>query len=78
VPDWNRPARGAYRLRTDGIAAALDELGGVWRVASWGRIVPRRLRDPLYALVARTRYALFGAYRPSPLPRPEWARRFLS
>jgi predicted DCC family thiol-disulfide oxidoreductase YuxK len=65
-------------LRTDGIAAALDELGGVWRVASWGRIVPRRLRDPLYALVARTRYALFGAYRPSPLPRPEWARRFLS
>lgn len=78
VPDWDRPAKGAYRLRTDGVFAALDEVGGVWRVASWARAIPAPLRDPGYKLVARTRYALFGAYRPQPLPDSAWAKRFLA
>jgi predicted DCC family thiol-disulfide oxidoreductase YuxK len=77
VPDWNRPARDAYRLRTDGALAALDELGGVWRVLSWLRCVPRWLRDPLYRLVAHLRYAIFGEYRPTPRPERDGAERFL-
>ena len=78
VPDWNRPTEKNYLLRTDGVLAACAEVGGGWRVLAWLRIVPRALRDPFYKLVARSRYALFGEYRPAPLPEPEWEKRFLA
>jgi len=77
VPDWNDSLAGAARLRTDGALSAAAEVGGFWRVVSWLRILPAWLRDPFYKLIARTRYALFGTYRPSPLPKPEWQERFL-
>jgi predicted DCC family thiol-disulfide oxidoreductase YuxK len=78
VPDWSNPVPGAYLLRTNGALAACAEVGGGWRAIAWLRIVPVVLRDPFYKLVARTRYALFGVYRPSPLPDPEWGKRFLT
>lgn len=77
VPDWNNPVPGGFRLRTNGALAAAAEVGGVWRLVAWLRVLPAWSRDPFYKLVARTRYALFGAYKPSPLPKPEWAKRFL-
>ena len=68
-----------YSLRTDGVAAVLEHLGGVWRsVAVASRLVPAALRDLGYKLVARLRYALFGVYRPSPLPDPAWAERIVT
>lgn len=78
VPDWSRPDRNGYRLRTDGVLGAVDELGGLWRIVAWARLLPAGLRDAAYKLVARSRYALFGTYRPTPLPDPEWERRFLA
>ena len=78
VPDWNSPQLEAAQLRTTGALSAAAEVGGIWRIVSWLRIFPAWLRDPFYKLVARTRYALFGKNRPSPLPKPEWERRFLA
>lgn len=78
VPDWNEQAAGNHRLRTNGVLAALDEIGGVWRVAAWLRVIPAPLRDPFYKIVARLRYRLFGEYRPSPWPEPQWAERVFS
>lgn len=78
VPDWDHPVAGGYRLRTDGALAACLVVGGRWRMLSWLRLFPRWLRDLFYKLVARTRYALFGKYRPVPLPDPEWEKRFLA
>ena len=78
VPDWNDPQPGIARLRTDGALSAAAEVGGIWRVVSWLRILPAWLRDPVYKLIARSRYALFGEYKPSPLPDPEWEKRFLA
>jgi predicted DCC family thiol-disulfide oxidoreductase YuxK len=78
VPAWHGRG-GAYLLRTDGALAAFAELGGRWRkLASAARLVPRALRDGIYRLVSRTRYALFGEYRPKPLPNPKWEQRFLA
>ncbi len=77
VPDWNEPTPGGYALRTDGAMAAMAEAGGVWRLVAWLRVVPRGWRDLAYKGVARSRYALFGEYRPRPLPDPAWAERFL-
>lgn len=68
----------APRLRTDGVAAVLQCLPGAW--SCWGRWlakVPGPVRDVGYTIVARTRYALFGRYRPRPLEDPRWAERFL-
>lgn len=77
VPDWSQPASARPLLRTSGVCAALAEVGGMWGIVSWLRVLPAVVRDPAYRLVARTRYALFGAYRPTPLPDPEWARRMV-
>lgn len=78
VPDWNSPVIGGYLLRTDGALAAAAQVGGIWRLLTWLRILPRWLRDSFYKLIAKTRYALFGAYRPTPLLNPEWEHRFLA
>jgi len=78
VPDWDLRDPGARLLRTDGALAALAETGGSWRAVTWLRIIPAGVRDAAYKLVARTRYALFGEYKPRPLPNPDWERRFIA
>ncbi len=78
VPDWNGPERGVPLQRTEGALAAAAEVGGVWRLVVWLRVLPAWLRDPFYKLVARSRYALFGEYQPSSLRDPAWAKRFLA
>ncbi len=78
VPDWNDRRRGDYLLRTDGALAAFAELDGAWRTLSLLRVVPRILRDAAYKVVSKTRYAIFGTYKPKPLPDPAWEKRFLA
>ncbi len=86
VPDWARSTSSGrarredpeFLLRTDGAIAALRAGGGAGRwLAAVLAIVPRRLRDAGYKFVARTRYRIFGPWKACPLPRPEWAARFL-
>ena len=77
VPDWDRPAAHQPLLRTDGALAAARVVGGGWRWIVWLQILPRPLRDLGYKAIARSRYTLFGKYRPRPLANPEWASRFL-
>jgi predicted DCC family thiol-disulfide oxidoreductase YuxK len=78
VPDWNRPTSRDYLLRTDGALAACALVGGGWGKLAGLRFLPRGLRDAAYKIVARTRYALFGVYRPTPLANPTWEKRFLA
>ncbi|MBA3848517.1 MAG: hypothetical protein C0502_00795 [Opitutus sp.] len=78
VPDWTRPAPGRHLVRTDAVLAACAVAGGWVAPLAELRAVPRAGRDAVYKLVARFRYRLFGAYRPAPLPVPEWERRFLA
>ena len=79
VPDWSRRERPELLLRTDGVIAALRLCGGAGRtLAAALGVVPAVCRDASYRLVARWRYRMFGAWRPRPLARPEWADRFIS
>jgi predicted DCC family thiol-disulfide oxidoreductase YuxK len=64
-------------VRSSGVLRAIDALGGPWRIVAWLRIVPRPLRDALYDLVARHRYAWFGKLDTCALPAPETRARFL-
>jgi predicted DCC family thiol-disulfide oxidoreductase YuxK len=79
VPDWKQRGRPEFRLRTDGVIAALWHCGGIGRgLAALLNVFPRWIRDAGYRLVSRTRYKIFGPWRACPLPRPEWRERFLA
>jgi predicted DCC family thiol-disulfide oxidoreductase YuxK len=56
-----RATDGQVRIRSEAVLGALDRLGGFWRlVGILGRIVPRGMRDKVYAWFARTRRKIFG------------------
>ncbi|WP_310397027.1 thiol-disulfide oxidoreductase DCC family protein [Hymenobacter sp.] len=52
-------------------------LGGVWRLAGVGGVLPRTWRDALYRFVARHRYRWFGRRESCMLPTPALKARFL-
>lgn len=62
---------------SDGVLEVLRRLGGVWRVATVLRIIPRRLRDVAYRSLARNRYRVFGRRDSCMLPPPGTRERFL-
>lgn len=45
---------------SDAVLAIYSALGWPWRALGAFRLVPRPIRDPLYRLIARNRYRLFG------------------
>ncbi len=78
VPAWARRDRREFLLRTAGMIAALRAIGGVGRpLAAILALVPAGGRDAAYRGVARWRHRIFGAWRPHPVVRPDWAGRFL-
>lgn len=79
VRDWvaGGSGTGGWLLRTDALVAALEACGGAGRVLAWIRLFPRSWRDGAYRVVARLRFRVFGEWEPTPLPRPEWAARFM-
>ena len=65
------------RERSDAVLAVCRELGGVWRVLGWARIIPRCWRDAVYRWVARNRYRLFGRRKTCWFPSPQDRGRIL-
>jgi len=63
--------------RSTAILYVVNALGGIWKVASIGKIVPRPIRDVLYELVARNRYRVFGKFETCMLPEPRHRSKFL-
>jgi predicted DCC family thiol-disulfide oxidoreductase YuxK len=52
-------------------------LGGWWRLLRVGAVIPERLRDAVYALIARNRYRWFGRSDYCQLLTPEQRERLL-
>jgi predicted DCC family thiol-disulfide oxidoreductase YuxK len=77
VNDWARKEEG-YLLRTSGALAAFEAMGGPWSAVSRLQAVPVWLRDGVYRLISKTRYAVFGEYQPRPFENPDWEKRFLA
>ena len=63
--------------RSTAILNVIKNLGGIWKVAALGQVVPRPIRDLLYELVARNRYRMFGKYETCMLPEPRHRAKFL-
>ena len=64
--------------RSDAILFILEKLRRQWVFgARLLHLLPRRLRDAAYTLVARNRYRVWGKYDACPLPDPKHRHKFL-
>jgi predicted DCC family thiol-disulfide oxidoreductase YuxK len=63
--------------RSDAILYVLRQLGGIWNIARLGSLLPRRVRDGIYQVVARNRYRVFGRHDSCLLPEEKYRRKFL-
>jgi predicted DCC family thiol-disulfide oxidoreductase YuxK len=63
---------------SDAALRIVRHLGGPWSALAVLRLVPRSLRDRMYASVARNRYRWFGRLESCPLPEARTRDRFLA
>ena len=63
--------------RSEAIIKALDSLGGIWRIAPLGKVLPRPLRDMFYKAVAANRYRVFGKSDSCMMPEPRHRQKFI-
>lgn len=70
-------SRHGFFVKSDAILQIFKELGGIGRLAALGYVIPRRLRNCLYDIVAQHRYAWFGKKSTCRVPTAEERARFL-
>lgn len=61
---------GKVYYKSAAVLRILSILGGPYKLFSLGNLIPRIMRDPVYDLVARNRYAWFGERDACRLPEP--------
>ena len=70
--------KGAVIQRSTAALYVARDLSGAWPLLFGFIVVPRVLRDLVYDLIARKRYAWFGRTDQCMVPPPDMATRFLS
>ena len=68
---------GKAYLRSDAAIRVGEHLGGVYRLLSLGRLLPRPLRDRIYEFVADHRYDWFGRKDQCMVPDDDVSDRFI-
>ena len=76
VRDYGQPNQ-SLLARSDAILFMLTQLGGLWKLAGVGRVLPKASRDTVYKTVARNRYRVFGKHESCILPEPQHRAKFL-
>lgn len=66
-----------HAVKSDAMLRVASILGGPWKVLALLRIIPRRIRDVLYDIVAARRYHWFGTRDACPIPDDDVRNRFL-
>ena len=64
-------------MRSTAVIEIARYLGGVWRIAAIAKLIPRSIRDVVYAGFARVRYKVFGRLDACPVPSAKDRARFL-
>jgi len=64
--------------QSDASLEVYRRLGGIWRLLSLLRYIPRFIRNPVYRVIARNRYRWFGERDTRRVPTPTEQARFLS
>ena len=74
-PDTNAVVHGGEAfVRSDAALTVLSQLPG-WRWTRVFFVVPKALRDPIYSLVARNRYRIFGKFDACFVPNADMRAR---
>jgi predicted DCC family thiol-disulfide oxidoreductase YuxK len=76
VRDYGLPSQ-SLLARSDAVLYMLTQLGGLWKLAGVGRVLPKAFRDAIYKIVARNRYRVFGKHESCMLPEPKHRAKFL-
>ena len=71
-------ADGVAWLKSEAVIRIAEGLGLPWSLAAVARVLPRAWRDPLYGVLARNRFRVFGRRDTCYLPDPRHADRFLA
>ncbi|MBE0650374.1 MAG: DUF393 domain-containing protein [Bacteroidales bacterium] len=66
-----------FFLDSTAVLKILKELHGIWKLLYIFIFIPKKLRDGLYHIIAKSRYRIFGKYQSCPVPSKESASRFL-
>ncbi len=75
---WLYLEKGKAYSSLDAAIRVGQRLGGIWSNLVVLRIIPRRLQDWLYGLVARNRIKIFGTADLCNMPDPEVQKRLLT
>ena len=65
------------RKDSNAVLSIYEGLGWPWKAARMFRIIPAALRDPIYRLIARNRYRLFGKRETCWVPEPHQRARVI-
>ena len=76
--EWDQGETERVRVRSEAVLRLAGYLGLPWRLASWGRVAPRPLRDRLYDWVARRRRLWFRNAASCQLPTSNQSERMLA
>jgi predicted DCC family thiol-disulfide oxidoreductase YuxK len=68
---------GRFFTQSDAALQTLKLLGGFWSIFHVAKILPRFIRDGIYNIISRNRYAWFGKRNECMIPTPELKKRFL-
>jgi predicted DCC family thiol-disulfide oxidoreductase YuxK len=63
--------------KSDAALEIARRMDGLWKLCYVFKVIPSFLRNPIYDLIARNRYKIFGKTEACRIPTPELKARFL-
>ena len=64
-------------IQSDAAICIAQQFKGLWKLLVVVKLLPKWLRDKMYALIAKNRYRIFGQMDTCRIPTKEERRRFL-
>jgi predicted DCC family thiol-disulfide oxidoreductase YuxK len=68
---------GILYYQSDAALKILYSLGGFWKLSALFFIIPKFIRNYIYSIISKNRYAWFGKKSTCRIPSPEERKRFL-
>lgn len=72
-----RTDRSRRLARSEALLFVAGQLGWPWKAAVVARVLPGRVLERAYDVIARNRYRVFGRVEQCSAPRPEFRGRFI-
>lgn len=63
--------------KSQAVIKILEEIGGIWKLAKFGKVLPESILNDTYDIVAQNRYKIFGKKETCRLPTPAERARFI-